>query len=66
MNYNFSKKWTLRILAAFFFVVGVLLVIFGDGNMSAANGVGLPGGSNDLIWFAIALVTLVMAEFCKD
>lgn len=63
MNINFSMKWALRILAALFFVLGLLLVVFSDGHVRASARFGV---SNDLTWFAVALITLVTAEFCND
>lgn len=62
MNYNINKKWTLRILAAFFFMLGVLLITFRHESVSYSR---YPGIS--VLWpFIIALLTLIYAEFTGD
>jgi hypothetical protein len=62
MNFNFSKKWTLRILAAFFFLLGVLFVIFRHDSVGYSR---YPGIS--VLWpFVSALLVLVSAQFVDD
>lgn len=65
MNYNFSKKWTLRILAAFFFLWGVAIIAAAI--YQAQIGGEVPnGGRGTLYPFVYALISLIFAEFCKD
>lgn len=62
MHYNFSKKWALRILSAFFLLLGVLLVTFRHESVGYSR---YPGMS--VLWpFVSALITLIYAELSCD